>query len=59
MFKEVFNGFLQETYVEVDSKKLLNNEEQTSINLIHVQKGLVVASESRYSYLSSDIRHAF
>jgi hypothetical protein len=40
-FKEVFNGLLQDTWIKVDFKKILNNEEQTLINFIHVQKELV------------------
>jgi hypothetical protein len=40
-FKEVFNGLLQDTWTKVDFKTILNNEEQTLINLIHVQKELV------------------
>ena len=40
-FKEAFNRFLQETWVKVDSKKILNNKEQTLINLINVQEGLI------------------
>ena len=40
-FKEAFNGLLQDTWVKVDFKRILNNEEQAVINLIHVQEGLV------------------
>jgi hypothetical protein len=40
-FKEVFNGLLQDIWVKVDFKRILNNEEQAVINLIHVQEGLV------------------
>jgi hypothetical protein len=40
-FKDVFNGLLQDTWTKVDFKTILNNEEQTLINLIHVQKELV------------------
>jgi hypothetical protein len=40
-FKEVFNGLLQDTWIKVDFKKILNNEEQTLINFIRVQKELV------------------
>jgi hypothetical protein len=41
MFKEAFNGLLQDTWAKVGFKRILNNEEQAMINLIHVQKGLV------------------
>jgi hypothetical protein len=40
-FKKAFNGLLQDTWVKVDFKRILNNEEQAVINLIHVQEGLV------------------
>ena len=40
-FKEAFNGLLQDTWAKVDFKRILNNEEQAVINLIHVQDGLV------------------
>jgi len=40
-FKEAFNGLLQDTWAKVDFKRILNNEEQAVINLIHVQEGLV------------------
>jgi hypothetical protein len=40
-FKEVFNGLLQDIWVKVDFKRILNNKEQAVINLIHVQEGLV------------------
>jgi hypothetical protein len=40
-FKEAFNGVLQDTWAKVDFKRILNNEEQAVINLIHVQDGLV------------------
>ena len=40
-FKEAFNGLLQDTWAKVDFKRILNNEEQTVINLIHFQEGLV------------------
>ena len=40
-FKEAFNGLLQDTWVKVDFKRILNNEEQAVINLIYVQEGLV------------------
>ena len=40
-FKEAFNELLQDTWAKVDFKRILNNEEQAMINLIHVQEGLV------------------
>jgi hypothetical protein len=40
-FKEAFNGFLRNTWAKVNFKRILNNEEQAMINLIHVQEGLV------------------
>jgi len=40
-FKETFNGLFQDTWAKVDFKKILNNEEQAMINLIHVQEGFV------------------
>jgi hypothetical protein len=40
-FKEAFNGLLQDTWAKVDFKRILNNEEQVKINLIHVQEELV------------------
>jgi len=40
-FKEAFNGLLQDTWAKMDFKMILNNEEQTLINLIHVQEWLV------------------
>ena len=40
-FKEAFNGVLQDTWAKVDFKRILNNEKQAVINLIHVQDGLV------------------
>jgi hypothetical protein len=40
-FKEAFNGLLQDTWAKVDFKRILNNEEQAVINLIHVQEGFV------------------
>ena len=40
-FKEVFNGFLQDTWAKVDFKRILNNEKKVVINIIHVQEGLV------------------
>jgi len=40
-FKEASNELLQDTWAKVNFKRILNNEEQTMINLIHVQEGLV------------------
>jgi len=40
-FKEAFNGLLQDTWAKVDFKRILNNEKQAMINLIHIQEGLV------------------
>jgi hypothetical protein len=41
-FKEAFNGLLQDTWANVDFKRIYsNNKEQALINLIHVQEGLV------------------
>jgi len=40
-FKEAFNGLLQNSWAKVNFKRILNNEEQAVINLIHVQEGLV------------------
>jgi hypothetical protein len=40
-FEEAFNRLLQDTWAKVDFKRILNNEEQAVINLIHVQEGLV------------------
>jgi len=40
-FKEAFNGLLQDTWVKMDFKRILNNKEQVVINLIYVQEGLV------------------
>jgi hypothetical protein len=37
-FKEAFNGLLQDMWVKVDFKRILNNEEQAVIN----KKGLLV-----------------
>ena len=51
-FKEVFNGLLQDTWIKVDFKKILNNEEQTLINFIRVQKELV----SGHSNITKKIR---
>lgn len=40
-FKKSFNGLLQDTWVKVNFKKILNNKEQAFINSIHIKKGLV------------------
>jgi hypothetical protein len=40
-FKEVVNGLFQDTWAKMDFKRILNNEEQAVINLIHFQEGLV------------------
>jgi hypothetical protein len=41
-FKETFNGLLQDTWANVDFKRIYsNNKDQALINLIHVQEGLV------------------
>jgi hypothetical protein len=40
-FKEAFNGLLQDTWAKVHFKRICNNKEQSLINLIHVQEGLV------------------
>jgi len=40
-FKKAFNELLQDTWAKIDFRRILNNEEQVVINLIHVQKGLV------------------
>jgi len=40
-FKETFNGLLQDTWVKVDFKNILNNEENVLINIIYVQERLV------------------
>jgi hypothetical protein len=40
-FKKAFNGLFQDTWAKVNFKRILNNEEQAVINLIHVQEGLV------------------
>ena len=39
--REAFNGLLRDTWAKVDFKRVINNEEQALINLIHVQEGLV------------------
>jgi hypothetical protein len=39
--KKAFNEHFQDTWVKVDFKKILNNEEQDLINLIHIQEGIV------------------
>jgi hypothetical protein len=40
-FKEAFNGLLRDTWAKVDFKRVINNEEQAFINLIHFQEELV------------------
>ena len=40
-FKKVFNELLQDIWAKVDFKGILNNEEQSMINHIHFQEGLV------------------
>ena len=40
-FKEPFNGLLQDTWANMDFKRICNNKEQALINLVHVQVGLV------------------
>lgn len=41
MFKNNFNGLLQDTWVKVNFEKILNNEEQALINLINAQEVFV------------------
>jgi len=45
-FKEAFNGLLQDTWAKVDFNRICNNKEQSMINLIHVQEGLVGESKT-------------
>ena len=40
-FKEGFKGLLRYTLAKVDFKRVINNEEQALINLIHIQEGFV------------------
>jgi hypothetical protein len=40
-FKKAFNILLQDIWVKVNFKKIINNEEQVLINLINVQKGFI------------------
>jgi len=40
-FKEAFNGLLWDTWVKMDFKRIINNEEQALINLIYFQEELV------------------
>jgi hypothetical protein len=35
-FKEAFNGLLRDTWAKENFKRVINNEEQALINLIHV-----------------------
>jgi hypothetical protein len=51
-FKEIFIELLQDIWVKVDFKKILNNEEQVLINLIHVQEKLV----DRHSYITKILK---
>jgi len=37
-FKKAFNEHLQDTWVKMDFKKILNNKEQALISLIHIQE---------------------
>jgi len=39
-FKEAFNKFWQDIWVNVEYKKATTQEEQALVNLIHVQYGL-------------------
>jgi hypothetical protein len=45
-FKEAFNRLLQDTWAKMDFKRILNNEEQAMINLIHVQEELVSGTKT-------------
>jgi hypothetical protein len=40
-FNETINGLLQDTWAKMNFERISKNEEQTLINLIHFQKGLV------------------
>jgi hypothetical protein len=40
-FKETFNGLLQDIWVKVDFKRVMNNKEKALINLIHIQERLI------------------
>jgi hypothetical protein len=40
-FKKAFNRLLQDTWVKVNFKKIINNKEQVLINLINVKEGLI------------------
>jgi hypothetical protein len=40
-FKEAINKLFQDTWVKVDFESLSKNEEQTLINLIHIQEKFV------------------
>jgi hypothetical protein len=40
-FRRTFNGLIQDTLVKVNFKRVINNEEQALINLIHVQEWFV------------------
>jgi hypothetical protein len=61
-FKEAFNGLLQDTWAKVGFKRILNNEEQTVINLIHVQEGLAGGTKTitqRLDSVSLTFRYLF
>jgi len=40
-FKKAFNEHLQDTWVKMDFKKILNNKEQALISLIHIQEEII------------------
>lgn len=40
-FKEAFNRLLRDTWANVNFKKVINDEEQTLINLTHVQEEVI------------------
>jgi len=40
-FNEAINGLLQDTWAKMNFERISKNEEQTLINLIHIQKWLV------------------
>jgi len=61
-FKEAFNRLLQDTWAKVGFKRILNNEEQTVINLIHVQEGLAGGTKTitqRLDSVSLTFRYLF
>lgn len=45
-FKETFNKVLQDTWVKVDLKIILNNKKQALIDEIHVQEGFIGGQSS-------------